>query len=49
VNVCTPDPVLVTIVSSNPFEDDVANDCEATADPLSVEMVPPAPPASVPQ
>jgi hypothetical protein len=47
--VCTPVPVLVVTVSVSPFADVVANVCEATVDPLSDVIVPPAPPASVPQ
>jgi hypothetical protein len=49
VKVCTPVPVLVVTVRLRPPDVDVANDCEAAALPLSVEIVPPAPPASVPQ
>ena len=46
---CTPDPVLVTIPRESPPEVDVAKVCDATALPLSDVIVPPAPPASVPQ
>lgn len=49
MKVCTPDPVLEEIVRLRPFDDEVANDCDATELPLRVEIVPPAPPASVPQ
>jgi hypothetical protein len=49
VKVCTPDPVLVTIERSRPPEVDVASVCDATELPLRDVMVPPAPPASVPQ
>jgi len=47
--VCTPVDVAVVIVKSIPPDVDVANDCEAAALPLRVLIVPPAPPASVPQ
>ncbi len=49
VKVWTPVPVLVTIERLRPPEVDVANVCEATADPLREVIDPPAPPASVPQ
>ena len=49
VKVCTPDPVLVLIVRVRPPVLEVANVCEATELPFNVEIVPPAPPASVPQ
>lgn len=41
--------MLVVIVKSIPPDVDVANVCEATLLPLSEVIVPPAPPASVPQ
>jgi hypothetical protein len=34
---------------SSPLPEDVASVCDATEDPLSEVIVPPAPPASVPQ
>ena len=46
---CTPDPVLVTIARERPPEVEVAKVCDATELPLSEVIVPPAPPASVPQ
>lgn len=46
---CTPVPVFDTTKISSPDPDEVANVCEATVLPLSDVMVPPAPPASVPQ
>lgn len=49
MKVCTPVPVLVLITRLSPPEVEVAIDCEAAALPLRVEIVPPAPPASVPQ
>lgn len=48
-SVCTPVPVFDTTKISSPDPDEVANVCEATVLPLSDVMVPPAPPASVPQ
>jgi hypothetical protein len=47
--VCTPDPVLVTTARERPPEVEVAKVCDATELPLSEVIVPPAPPASVPQ
>jgi hypothetical protein len=49
--VCTPLVVEETMRRSSPTDAsvDVANDCEATVDPLRDVIVPPAPPASVPQ
>jgi hypothetical protein len=41
--------VFETIARVRPPEVEVARDCDATDDPLSEVMVPPAPPASVPQ
>jgi hypothetical protein len=41
--------VFDTTKISSPDPDEVAKDCEATLDPLREVMVPPAPPASVPQ
>ena len=49
VKVCSPVPVLVVIVKSSPPEVDVAKDWEATELPLRLVILPPAPPASVPQ
>ena len=46
---CTPDPVLEVIVRVRPLAEVVANVCEATLLPLREVIVPPAPPASVPQ
>lgn len=48
-NVCTPVPVFDEMKMSSPLPEDVAKDCEATDDPLRDVIVPPAPPASVPQ
>ena len=47
--VCEPEPVLVTMKISRPLPEDVANVCEATEEPFYDVIVPPAPPASVPQ
>ena len=47
--VCTPVEVAVTMKISRPLPVDVASVCEATELPLSEVIVPPAPPASVPQ
>lgn len=49
VKVWIPVDVLVVIARLSPPEVDVANACDAAELPLSVEIVPPAPPASVPQ
>jgi hypothetical protein len=49
VNVCTPVLVLDMISKLSPPDVDVASDCDATVLPFSDVMVPPAPPASVPQ
>jgi hypothetical protein len=49
VKVCTPEEVAVTIVSVRPFEEEVARVCDDTELPLSVAILPPAPPASTPQ
>ena len=49
VKVWIPVLVAVEIVRLSPPDVEVANDCDAAALPLSVEIVPPAPPASVPQ
>jgi hypothetical protein len=49
VKVWIPVEVAVEIKKERPPEDDVANACDAAALPLRVEIVPPAPPASVPQ
>ena len=49
VKVWIPVLVAVVIVRLSPPDVEVANDCDAAALPLSVEIVPPAPPASVPQ
>jgi hypothetical protein len=49
VNVWIPVVVAVVTARVRPPDVDVANDCDAAALPLSVEIVPPAPPASVPQ
>jgi hypothetical protein len=49
VKVCVPVDVEVTITKESPPEVDVARVCEATVLPLSDVIVPPAPPASVPQ
>ncbi len=48
---CSPDEVAVVIVRSipTPRAVEVAKDCDATLLPLRVLIVPPAPPASVPQ
>ena len=46
---CTPVPVLVPMVSVSPPEVEVAIVCDAAVLPLSEVIVPPAPPASVPQ
>ena len=48
-NVWTPVDVAVTTYISRPFPEDVANVCEATDEPSRDVIVPPAPPASVPQ
>ena len=48
-NVCVPVDVAVTTKISIPFDDDVARVCEATVLPFNEVIVPPAPPASVPQ
>ena len=48
-NVWTPVDVAVTTKISIPFPEDVARVCEATLLPFSDVIVPPAPPASVPQ
>jgi hypothetical protein len=47
--VCTPVEVAVTTKISIPLVDDVASVCEATEEPFKDVIVPPAPPASVPQ
>jgi hypothetical protein len=47
--VWVPVDVAVVITRSSPPLVDVANVCDDTELPLSVEIVPPAPPASVPQ
>ena len=49
VKVWIPVLVAVVIVRLSPPDVEVANACDAAALPLSVEIVPPAPPASVPQ
>lgn len=49
VKVWTPDPALVVMIRSSPPEVEVARVWEATEDPLREVMLPPAPPASVPQ
>lgn len=49
VSVCTPVEVAVVITSERPPEVEVASDCDAAALPLREVIVPPAPPASVPQ
>ncbi len=49
VNVCTPVDVEVTIANESPPLVDVARVCDATVLPLRLVIVPPAPPASVPQ
>ena len=49
VNVWIPVDVAVTMVSVSPFAELVARVCEDTELPLSVEILPPAPPASTPQ
>jgi hypothetical protein len=49
LKVCTPVPVFVLIESESPPDVEVANDCVAAAEPLRVVILPPAPPASVPQ
>jgi hypothetical protein len=49
VSVCTPVDVEVVIVKLRPPEVDVANDCVAAVEPFNDVIVPPAPPASVPQ
>ena len=49
VKVWIPVVVAVVIVRESPPEVEVANDCDAAELPLSVLIVPPAPPASVPQ
>ena len=48
---CTPVPVLEEMKRSIPTVEsvEVARVCEATDEPLSEVMVPPDPPASVPQ
>ena len=46
---CTPVPVLETMVRSRPPEVEVASVWEATVEPFREVMVPPAPPASTPQ
>ena len=46
---CTPVPVLDTIKRSRPLPDEVASVCDATVLPFNDVIVPPAPPASVPQ
>lgn len=49
VNVCIPVEVAVDISNIRPPEVAVTNVCEETLLPLSVEIEPPTPPASVPQ
>jgi hypothetical protein len=49
VKVCTPVEVAVTILKVSPPVVDVASVCDATVEPLSDVIVPPAPPASTPQ
>lgn len=49
MKVCTPVLVLVMIDMVRPPVVDVARVCDATVLPLSDVIVPPAPPASVPQ
>jgi hypothetical protein len=49
VKVWIPVEVDVVMVRLRPPDVEVANACDAAALPLSVEIVPPAPPASVPQ
>ena len=46
---CTPVDVAVVIARVSPPLVEVARDCEAAVLPLSEVIVPPAPPASVPQ
>ena len=46
---CTPVEVAVTKKVSSPDPEVVAIVCEATVEPLRDVIVPPAPPASVPQ
>ena len=46
---CTPEDVAVVMLRVNSCEVEVARVCEATVEPLSEVIVPPAPPASVPQ
>jgi hypothetical protein len=48
-NVWTPVEVAVTMKISRPLPDDEARVCEATLLPFNDVIVPPAPPASVPQ
>ena len=48
-NVCVPVDVAVTMKISTPFDEDVARVCDATVLPFNDVIVPPAPPASVPQ
>ena len=49
VKVCTPVVEDETTKISIPVPVVVANDCEATVEPLRDVILPPAPPASVPQ
>lgn len=49
MKVCVPAPVLVMIVRSNPLEVAVLMVCDVAELPFNVAIVPPAPPASVPQ
>ena len=49
VKVWTPVPVLVEITKERPPEVEVARDCDAAVEPFNDVIVPPAPPASVPQ
>jgi hypothetical protein len=49
LKVCTPDPPLVTMERVSPFDVVVAKVCDATVLPLRLVILPPAPPASVPQ
>jgi hypothetical protein len=47
--VCIPVDVAVVITSESPPVVEVASDCVAAVLPLSEVILPPAPPASVPQ
>jgi hypothetical protein len=49
VKVCIPVVVAVVITRSRPPDVDVASVCDEALLPLSVEIDPPTPPASVPQ